>query len=170
MASLMNDLTSNLKEQLACYKSLLQLQQVKSEVIIANVIEDLQKVSAVERELVGRVSRLERERERLIKDIAIVLNKKEKDLSILRLAELIGQDKTESKQLIEIREKLLDTIQELKGKNTQNANLVDQALNYVDFTMNALQTSRVMPSASAYAGKGQAVEQQSGQRYFDAKQ
>lgn len=170
MASLVQTLIDNLDEQLDCYNKILELQEIKTGVIVNNQVEDLQKVSAVERELVGRVSRLERERERVLKDIAMVLNQKEDDLSMLRLAELIGQEKEESKTLIRLRESLIAKLQQVKEKNNQNAQLVEHALNYVEFTLNALQTSSTVPGATAYEGKGQVIENEGYRHYFDAKQ
>lgn len=171
MASLVETLITNLTEQLDGYEKILELQDIKTNVIIHNQVESLQEVSGVERELVGRVSRLEREREKLMSDIAMVLNQEEKDLSMLRLAELIGKQKHESDTLINLREKLMTVLQQVKEKNKQNANLVEQALNYVDFTLNAIHSnSSTSPHNNGYEDIGQQGDKDSSTHYFDAKQ
>lgn len=170
MASLVEDLIQNLEDQFQCYKQVLHIQDDKTKAIVDNHLDKVHQVTSLENELVGKISRLERQRITIISDIALVLNKKEEELTVLRLTELLKNSQEESHKLLELRSAIVEVINQLKDINQQNKMLMDHALHYVEFTINAIQTSRSIPDTSNYASKGKAIQKSQGTHYFDAKQ
>lgn len=171
MASLIESLIDNLTEQCQTYDEVLKLQQPKMDAIVGNQLDEVQRVTKREHEYAGQLARLERERGTIIEDIALVLNKEPKDLTIAHLNELLQEGTEEHKRLASLRETLITTMRELKEINQQNEKLIHHALDYIDFTVNALHTSRSMPEGHGYAAGGQAYDSSGVMRnYFDAKQ
>lgn len=171
MASLIESLITNLEEQSTIYDEVLLLQDPKTEAIVENNLEDVQRVTKRENELAGQIARLERQRATVIEDIALVLNKKVEELTMSKLASLLKEGSKEHADLLGLREKLLQVTTELKNKNKQNEQLIHHALDYIDFTVNALHSSRTMPEGNGYAAGGQSYNSNGTlTNYFDAKQ
>ena len=142
MAGLINELIEVLGEECENFENLLGLSYEKNQVIVKNDIESLQKITKLENILVGNNQKLERRRERIIKDMATVLGKKDGELTITMLWEMLKGQK-EHQALVEVSKKLLDIVEQLKITNETNKTLVEMSLNHVEFNMNLLRnTSR----------------------------
>ena len=86
MASLMENLIEVLEQESNEYEGLLSLSQKKTPIIVSGNLEELQKITDDEQELVSRINRLEKRRIETTADIANVLNR---DVTTLKLANLI---------------------------------------------------------------------------------
>ena len=86
MASLMENLIEVLGQEGDEYEGLLALSQKKMRIIASANLEDLQRITEDEQEVVGRLSRLEKKRMEVTADIANVLNK---DVATMKLSNLI---------------------------------------------------------------------------------
>jgi len=166
MASLMEELIDTLKKQRHNYEELLILSEEKKSIIIKNDISTLQKVSAAENTIIGRNQRLENEREKCVKNIAIVLNTKSEELTITKIAELIKNQK-EHDELIAIRDELKAILEELKTKNERNKLLIDSSLDYINFSVNIVRSGGA-GEFSQYPKSSEPVD--NGKNFFDAKQ
>ncbi len=165
MAGLLNDLLSNLDEQLENYEYLLGLSYEKKDTLINNDIDELQKITQLENTLVGKNTRLEKKRMSVMSDIASVMNKNENELTLIALSELV-KDSPEHDQLVAVTSKIRDNLTELKSINDQNKLLIDNSLDYINFSMNLL--SGAMSGKSFYTAKGE--EMNENKSIFDAKQ
>lgn len=140
MAGMMDQLVGILTEQTERYEELLGLSKEKRDVIIENDVESLTKINHLENLVVSQAQKLEKKRMELIKDMAVVLAQKESDLTLTRLIELM-EGKEESKSLIEARDRIKDVLDELKEVNSQNGQLIENALEYIEYSNNLIRTS-----------------------------
>ena len=172
MASLMENLIDVLNRECSEYEGLLELSQRKTPIIVSGNLENLQKITDEEQELVGRISRLERERTEVTADIANVLNKDVANLKLVNLIHMLEGRPEERMQLERAHDRLQKAVRGLQRVNEQNSELLSNALEMVEFEMNLLQASKTAPETANYnrgaysAGSTMGVSS----RGFDAKQ
>lgn len=166
MASLIKELIDTLTEQNNIYQSLLDIASKKKVNIIENNILSLQEFIKEENLLIGRNQRLDRKRIEIFKDISMVLGKNN-DLSLKQIIESIKGQEGE-KELIDIREKLLDILPKLKALNDQNQELIKISMDYIDFSINIIRASGGN-SPTYYDSLGNEINA-SDKKMFDAKQ
>jgi len=150
VASLMENLIDILDKECNEYDKLLGLSQEKTPIIVSGNLENLQKITDEEQELVVKVNSLEKMRLEVVADIANVLNK---DVATLKLADIIALlDKRPAEQqaLAQAYDRLKITVQGLKRANEQNRELLNNALEMVEFEMNLLQATKAAPETANY--------------------
>ncbi|MCL1935317.1 MAG: flagellar protein FlgN [Defluviitaleaceae bacterium] len=144
MPSLIEEFITTLKNEFNNYDELLVLAKEKSNIIKSNNIDVLQKITWAETAILGKNQKLEQKREDIVKNIGIVLNYNPKELTITKISEII-ENKEEIKELISIRDKLKETLEELKQRNEINKNLIKSSLEYIDFSVNMLRGEKAEP-------------------------
>lgn len=150
MASLMENLIDVLEKESSEYEVLLALSQKKTPIIVSGNLENLQKITDEEQEVVSRVANLDKRRMEITADIANVLNK---DVTTLKLANLITMLEgrpAEQRALAESHDKLQVAVKELQRVNEQNRELLQNALEMVEFEMNMLQAMKTVPETANY--------------------
>ena len=150
MASLMENLIDVLGRESTEYEALLQLSQRKTPIIAGGDLAELQKITDEEQELVSRIHNLDRQRAGVTADIADVLNR---DVTTLKLSDLIAMltaRPVEQKALAAAHDSLQAVIRELKRVNEQNAELLKNSLEMVEFEMNLLQAMKSAPETANY--------------------
>ncbi len=173
MASLVEDLMTVLEEETGCYQLLLEMANNKKDVIINGDLPSLQEMTKQEQELAGLLLRLEKKREEIIKDICLVTNKNPEEITMTKLVGYLAGQDAEQKKLATVVEGLTKVVLPLGQANKTNQQLLEQSLEFVDFTMNALQSSREPVNNSTYQAKGKGygvASQGKGKNFFDAKQ
>ncbi|TCT14013.1 FlgN protein [Natranaerovirga pectinivora] len=170
MASLIEELINTLSEELDSYNQILEVTNAKTDIIIRGDVSALQEITEKEQNIAGRLARLEKKRESHIEDISLVININSKELSLTKLVELLKGQEKERKELMDINNQLKETIEELQNRSEQNKALINQSLDLIDFTINAIRTSRVAPQTAGYENKGKAFEGNTNNAMFDAKQ
>lgn len=170
MAGLINELIDVLSQEIICYEELLNVSKEKTDIIVEGNVLSLQTLTKREQEIVGKTIKFEKIREQIIKDIALVLNENKDTLTISRLIEKLNNTVDEGQKLREVQEKIQSILSELKRINDQNKLLLNQSIEMIDYTINALQ-SKYSFTTNDYSQKGQMQDQDSrGQSFFDAKQ
>ncbi len=141
MATLIDTLVFVLEEQILLYEELLVLSKEKKKVIINNDIELLKQITSAEVVITNKAQKLEKQRMESVSDIALVLGKSEKDLTIYKIVELVNteEDKTRIKN---VADKIRSVVDELKIENDNNNVLLKNALEYVEFNMNVVRSAR----------------------------
>ncbi len=134
MASLYEDLVSNLKQQIEYYEELLQISTEKTKVIVANDIESLSKINTVENMLVVRLEKLDKKNREVISDIVMVTGKKVDKLTVKSIATVLSKD--EGAALVKLADELVEVATRMKEVNERNKLLVDTSIEYSDFSMN----------------------------------
>ena len=163
---MMDQLLEIMGEQANRYEELLGLALEKRDVIIADDIESLQNINHLENILVSQNQKLEKKRQAIVSDMALVLNQKEEDLTLTKLIELIeGQE--EQPALIEIRDKFKNILDELKDINQQNGELVQHALEYIEYSTNVMRSNTGQQPVMYFPGADGVYSEEAG--YIDTK-
>lgn len=172
MASLMENLIDVLEKECSEYEVLLGLSQTKTPIIVSGNLEDLQKITDEEQELVSRIANLEKKRAEVTADIANVLNKDVQTLKLTDIIAMLDNRPAEQKALALSHDRLTKAVQGLKRANEQNRELLNNALEMVEFEMNLIQATKSAPETANYNKGAYNVGDTMGvsSRGFDAKQ
>lgn len=167
MASLLENLYDNLEEQKEVFASLVATAGKKKDAIIKNDTALLQDITAEENEVIGKSVHLGKIRDKLLCDIAFVLNAKKNTVTVSELIELvnIAQDK---ERLIGLHKELVSLLDDLKGANELNENLIKYSLEYIDYSMNVLRSYK-NPEPTYFDSSGNEINS-STRMFFDTKQ
>lgn len=154
------------------YEGLLSLSQKKTPIIVSGNLEELQKITDDEQELVSRIARLEKKRAETTADIANVLNKDVTGLKLTNLIGMLAARPEEQQRLAAVHDRLRSAVRGLQRTNEQNRELLVNALEMVEFEMNLLQASKAAPETANYTRGAYNTGDTMGvsSRGFDAKQ
>ena len=168
----MENLIEVLGQECDEYEGLLALSQKKTRVIASANLEELQKITDDEQEVVGRITHLEKRRVEVTADIANVLNKDVETLKLSNLIEMMSVRPREQEKLAEVHGRLQSSVRELQRVNEQNKELLGNALEMVEFEMNLLQATKAAPETANYTRSAYSSGAQMGvtNGNFDAKQ
>lgn len=172
MASLMEDLIDVLEKESDEYKNLLNLSMQKTQVIVSEDLDQLAKITDEEQLIVSRINHLDTIRNEAVQDIANVLNKDVTKLKIADLIKMLGQRPEEQQKLATAFDELRTNVKHVARVNEQNRQLIQSALEMVQFNMNLLQSMKAAPETANYnrgaynTGDVIGMERKS----FDAKQ
>ncbi len=134
MASLYEELVSNLNEQLEYYGELSAIALEKTGVIVANDIESLSKINTVENMLVVRLEKLDKKNKEILDDILMVTGKQIDKVTVRNVAKLLSNE--EGAELERLTQELYNVATTMKETNEKNKVLVDTSLEYAEFSMN----------------------------------
>lgn len=150
MASLIDILIDTLEKENTEYESLLELGLEKTGIIIRNDVKELSRMVEKEQLVVERIIALEKKRTEASNDIADVLNKDVKTLTLTRLIELLSSQKKERDALVSIHDRLSLTMKRMVEVNERNESLLNQSKEMLEFEMNLVQSMRRGPETNNY--------------------
>ena len=150
MASLIDVLISTLEQENKEYESLLELGLQKTGIIIRNEVDELSRMVEKEQLVVDRIMVLEKKRTEVSQDIAEVLNKDVKTLTLTRLIELLSSQKKERDALVSIHDKLSLTMKRMVEVNERNKALLNESMEMLQFEMNLVQSMKRGPETNNY--------------------
>ena len=153
MAGMINQLVDVMNDQAERYNELLGLSLEEKDLLVKNDIEGIQKITNLKNLVITQNNRLERKRISLVKDIAEVLgHSSQEELSLAELIELVGEQ-PEAEQLTEIGKRLREILEKLQESNNLNKQLLESSLDYVNYTLNMIQSS-ISPDLANYPDAG----------------
>lgn len=150
MASLMEVLIDVLEKESQEYENLLALSMRKTPVIVSEDLDELSKITDDEQIIVSRINNLDNQRTEAINDIANVLNKDVSQLKIVDLIQMLAARPEEQAKLAAVYDKLRENVRNVKRTNEQNRELIEQALEMVQFNMSVLQSMNKAPETANY--------------------
>ncbi len=171
MASLMEELIQTLNEEESLYGQLIPVEEEKTRAIISNDLDALREIAVQERELVDRTSALENKREQVAMDIATVLGRDPKTITLEQIASVLKNQPQDQKKLQEVHDRLRRTVSRLQELNDQNKDLLKEAIDMVEYNMNVIRSTRMSSGSSNYSSDASEVAGMAPQHgMFDAKQ
>ena len=170
MASLMEDLIDVLNKEEEQYQGLIELGKKKREVVIRADIKTLDEITATEQEVASNLQNLAKKRTRVLNDMATVLGRNPGEVTITKMISYLEEQPVEQKQLMEVKERLLQTGKEMAAINDQNEILLNQALEMVEFDLTLLKSMRQAPETANYNKNACNTGDLLGSSGFDAKQ
>lgn len=130
-----------LGDMLRLYEELLAIADLKKDAIIQNRTNDLSRLTNQESRHLKKLNEMESEREVLVKEyfaaVGIAANP---GRTLTELAQIVCKIE-EKQELMEIRRRLTETLSRLKEKNQLNAKLIENSLQYIEFTLDILMPS-----------------------------
>ncbi len=170
MASLIEELTQTLKGELEIYEKLLPIENRKTGIIMKNDLLALEDITAKEQELMDEAANLEKKRMQVVKNIAIVMNKKEEDIKIQSVIAMLDSQPQLKEQLSLIHDDLKRVVHQVVDVNNHNQSLIEQSLELIEFNMNLIQSTRMSPGNNNYTNHAMSAGMEQGAGTFDAKQ
>lgn len=172
MASLMEVLIDVLEKESQEYGKLLNLSMQKTPVIVSEDLDRLAKITDEEQIIVSRINHLDNQRNEAVNDIANVLNKDVETLKIVDLIRMLAARPEEQEKLATVFDRLQDNVRGVKRVNEQNRELIQEALELVQFNMNVLQAMNKAPETANYNKGAYSTGDMIGASHkaFDAKQ
>lgn len=150
MASLMETLIEVLEKENLEYKNLLELSIKKTPAIVSEDLQALTKITDEEQIIVSRINHLDNQRNEAVDDIANVLNKDVTKLKIVDLIKMLEKRPEEQAKLAAVFDNLRENVRAVKRINEQNRELIESALELVQFNMNVLQSMNKAPETANY--------------------
>ena len=150
MASLMENLMDVLEEENGYYDSLLALSMKKKEVIVSNNVAALQQITEQEQVLIDQVNSVDKRRMGIMTDMANVMNRDVSTLTIPVLIQALDAREQEQRRLSEASDKLKETVRAMARINEQNRELLQSALEMVEFDLNLVRGLKAAPQTAEY--------------------
>ena len=169
MASLIEELIMVLGDEEKIYSEIIPIAEKKTQIIVNNDLQSLNSITEEEQELLGKISKLEKKRQEVIRNIGIVMNKKESELNFVTIIELLDGQEKEQEELRKLHDKLKRTIDILSALNERNQMLIKQSLEMIDFDINLMQSLRTSPGVGQYNIASEVEMQGMKSGMFDAK-
>lgn len=169
MAGIVYDLLEILKHQQECYEGLVTLATYKTESVQNKNLELLSQIVEKEEEFIGRLNLLDKKREGMLKDIALVTGLKYEQLTLTKLMEKMGMELEISQDLLKVREEILELMEQLKAQNEMNKMILEESLDYVNFTINAIKSTKMTQIPVNYGRPGEEETLQT-RSLFDKRQ
>lgn len=172
MASLLENLIDVLDSENNEYEKLIVLAERKTPVIVAGNIDDLGKITEDEQEIVGTIQGIEKQRNKILADIANVVNRDVKTLKLIDLIQMLDKMPDQQKLLKGAQKRLRATIDRLRAANDKNQMLLADKLDMVDFNLNMIRAMKSAPQTANYTKDAYTNGQSLGIFHggFDAKQ
>ncbi|HBT48397.1 MAG: hypothetical protein XD49_1826 [Caldanaerobacter subterraneus] len=120
-----------LKEEMAIYEILLELATKKTDIIIHGKIKELDETVQMERNFIKKLVELEEKRESTLKEMG-----KGEGVTISEVIKSLPLE--EAAQFNNVKERLSAVLKELEQRNDLNMALIEQALEYVNYSIKAI--------------------------------
>ena len=150
MASLVEELLDVLKDETSKYDELYGLSQEKRECIIHRDLAKLEQTAARESDITGDLKNLEKKRIRVLKDMSVVLGRDDETLSVTQIIMKLDKQPKEQEALTEARDRLVKAATNMQFMNDQNAVLLSQAIEMVEFDLTLFKSMRQAPETANY--------------------
>ena len=151
MASLLENLVEILDKENTEYSILIELADRKTPVIVSGDLESLEKITEDEQEIVGRIQGMEKQRAKVLADIANVVNRDVETLKLSNLVQLLEKMPDQQKLLVEVHEKLKETMDRLRLINNKNQMLLTEKIDMVNFNLNMIRALKSAPQTANYS-------------------
>ena len=170
MASLMDDLVQVLESGNKEYEKLAKLSKEKKQVIIDANVAALEKIVDLEQDVASKIQNLDNRRQKVMRDMSVVLNLSEQDFTIDTVIEMLSSQPKEQQRLQNVKKQLKTTLDEVRNINEQNQTLLNQALEMVEFDLTLFRSMRTAPETANYNKNAYNTGEILGGSGFDAKQ
>lgn len=153
-----------LERECDIYEDILDLSKAKKEAIISGKISELEKLLEIEQTLLIKAGKIGRERENLAEAFAEEKGIDRDDINISVIVNSIKDDETA--RLEKTREKFLGILNDLDSNNKINSSLINNSIEYINFSINLLNS---MEAGSGGYGKSGKIIEGEGKNFLDVR-
>ena len=167
----MEELMGTLVKEERLYAELIPIEEEKTRAIVSNDLEKMQAITEQEREMVDKTTALEAKREEIAHNIATVLGKNPKTITLDEIEDSLKKQPEDRKKLQSIHDALKKTVNRLRDVNEQNKELLVESMDMVEFNMNVLRSAQMTSGSSNYGSDASEINGMAPQHpRFDATQ
>jgi len=149
-----------LDEEARLYEDILKISKNKTDVIVKGNVAELENIVKIEQSIVLRINELEDMRDEVVGKLSAEVGLKPSEVSI---SSLLGHLKGEQAEKLKcFQERMMAILGELKNINELNAKLINNSLEYINFSINLLAAADA--ADGTYGSSGQINS--SGKRSF----
>jgi flagellar biosynthesis/type III secretory pathway chaperone len=148
------------------YRDILEISKSKKKIIVEGKVAELDKIIKLEQNMIFNLGQLEKKREEEVAKLCRSLELNSNTINISELMKVL-QPK-QKKELEDIQGKLREIFSELKSVNDVNGQLIEQSLEYIDYSIN-LVSGTGMETGSLYEDLGRNKGKQRDKNMFDTK-
>lgn len=170
MASLVDELLDDLRNENAEYEKLLVTADQKRQMIINGETEELEAITAKEEQLGNNLKAMEGRRVQILKDMAVVMGHDGEQVTVTQIIDMLNNQLEERDALTTARDQLLETATKLQIANRQNEILLQQALEMVEFDLTLFKSLRQAPQTANYGQDAYTTGDILGGSSFDSSQ
>ena len=150
MASIMDEFISVLEKENEVYQDLTQLSKLKTDAIVYSRVDDLNRITEAEQEVMGELMKLEKRRTAARNEMSKILRVPAESLTLLSMANMFEKRPEDKKKLLDLRERLRLTLIEVAKINKENEALLKQSMDLLEYDMNLIRSTRVAPTTANY--------------------
>jgi len=140
-----------LGKEFQIYSDLLKMSADKTSIIVEGKVTELEEMVKSEQSLVLQIEKLEDEREELIDELAEEMKINASEITMSELMKKL--DKDSAAKLAEYQKNMMDTLNELKRSNDLNSKLIQNSIDYINFSINLYTDNSA--NGNNYANTGQ---------------
>lgn len=170
MASLVEELVGVLQDEIKIYQELAEYGEEKRQILIKADVPALEKLTILEQDASTELLALSNKQTQLLKDIATVLGKDSKEITVTKMIGYLESQPKVQKQLETARDALMETAGEVDRLNQLNAALIRQAMELAEFDITLFKSMRQAPETANYNRNAYNTGALLGSSGFDAKQ
>lgn len=152
MASLIETLISTLEEEKGLYEILIKESMGKTPAIVSNNLEKLSEANAREQKIVDEITTVSHRRNQALTEIATVLGKDAKTITVSEVIKMMEKQPEFQHPLIDLKDKMLKQVAELKQVSLHNQELLKEALDMTEYSINLIQSMSQAPETANYSG------------------
>ena len=151
MASLLENLVDILDKEEFEYEKLLILAEKKTSAVVKGDVDNLSKITEDEQEIVGRIQTMEKQRTKVLADVANVVNRDVETLKLIDLIQMLAKVPDQQEKLRDVQERLEKTTEQLRTQNEKNQLLLQEKLEMVDFNLSMIRAMKSAPETANYS-------------------
>ena len=151
MASLIESLIATLEEESRLYEELTKESLNKTPVIVANDLQRLQEANTREQAVVDEITAVSHRRDRAMEEIATVLGKDAKTITVSEIILLMEKQPEFQHPLIAIRDRMLKQVEMLRQVSLHNQELLKESLDMTEYSINLIQSLNQAPETANYS-------------------
>jgi flagellar biosynthesis/type III secretory pathway chaperone len=167
---MMDDLVQVLDEEKVLYEKLADLSEEMKQAIIVSDVPVVEKKTAEQQDVTTDIQRLDRKRADIMRNVAVVLNKKPEDIKVSTLIETLSGQPELKERMTRARTELVAAMDRLKKINAQNQALLTQAMELMEFDLNLYRSMKQAPETANYNRSAYNTGDILGHGGFDATQ
>lgn len=159
-----NELMDILDREAEIYEDILKLSRNKTDFIIKGKVSELDNITKIEQALIMDMAKLEDLREKTVSDLSVDINSNTSQITVTELLKHL--DDSQAERLEAYKTNLLGIINEIKDVNDLNSKLIQNSIDYINFSLNILSSA---PVADNNYGNTGLTNEAKKKTYFDVK-
>lgn len=159
-----NDLMDILEREAGIYEDLLKLSRDKTDIIVKGKVTELDNITKLEQTLILNMAKLEALREKIVNDLSAEIYVNPSEITVSELLKHL--DDSQAQRLEAYKTNLLNTISEIKDINEVNSKLINNSIDYINFSVNILSST---PAGDNNYGNTGHTNEGKQKTYFDIK-